>query len=171
MKEVPNIVKKENDGKGAQLEYVLISIAAIETVVLGEKQPADRIVEAIDDNIISDFELKIEELQLAKQSFNDLHTRVQDNEQKLKRQVINEFNQQKAKIRNEETKFLNNLKNSLVKVSFTGYNLILLKKKMILLCLINLKQYRFVLSKCQPRKYNSLISQTFAQNWKILWTR
>ena len=115
MNDVPNLVKEHNGGKGAQLEYTLLPLADIEKVVLEVEKPMERIVQYIDDEIINDYEYKIEQLQLAKQAFNDLHTRVKCNQQVVTSRVLNEFNQLKIKTRNEES--LVALKRALVDVS------------------------------------------------------
>ena len=117
MKDVPNLVKAHNYGKGLQLEYTLLNLAAIEKVVLEEEKSADRVVQYVDNAIISRCEHKMEELLLAKQKFNDLYERVKENANVLNGQVLVDFNAFKSKTTTHENEFLEKLREVLVQVS------------------------------------------------------
>ena len=121
MKSLPNLVKGFKDAKGVPLEYKLLPLAAIEKVVLQEENPTDRIVQSIDNAIISECELKMEGLFLAKQKFNYLYERVKDNEHLLNGQLLVDFNILKTKTTKDEKAFFKNLSENLVQVIIHFY--------------------------------------------------
>ena len=120
MKNVPNLANGQNQGKGLQLEYTLVNLAAIETVVLEEENPVERILQSLDDKIVCDCEHKMEELRLAKQKFNDLYEQVKENEQVLNGQVLVDFNAFNNKTTDENT-FWKNFGQVLVQVRFLHF--------------------------------------------------
>ena len=118
MKNVPSLVKGQNNNKGVQLEYKLIPLAVIEQVVMEEKKPTNRDVQFIDDKKIVECEHKMEELLEAKRKFNELFERVKENAHVLSGQVLVDFNNIKSKTSTDEKTFLKNLSESLVQVCF-----------------------------------------------------
>ena len=118
MKNLPNQVKGYNNDKGAQLEYKLLPLSAIEKVILEIESPRDLSCQSIDDAIISECEHTIEELLLAKQKFNDLYQRVKDNAHVLHRQVLIDFNEKKKKTAADETRCRKGLSETIVQVDF-----------------------------------------------------
>ena len=121
MKNVPNLVKAHNDGKGAQLEYTLLPLAAIENVVLKVANPESRIVQSIDDAIINKCEHKFDKLLLDKQTFNDLFTLVKANADVLKKQELVEFDRMQEKIGNNESQFLEHLRETLFDIFYSKF--------------------------------------------------
>ena len=117
MKDVPNLVKKLNGGKGAQLEFTLLPLEAIEKVVLEEENTVDRSVQPIDDDMINECEGNLEEVLWAKQKFNDLHERVKENAHVLMGKVLVDFNKMKTKTNAIRDKYLMNLRKEIVDVS------------------------------------------------------
>ena len=123
MKNAPNLIKGNNDAKGVQLEYTLLPLATIEKMVLEEENPVNRAVQSIDNALIADCLHKMEELELAKQNFNDLYERVKENANILNGQVLVSFNTLKSKTTSDENTFLKNLGEVIVQVSFFLFHL------------------------------------------------
>ena len=118
MKSVPTLVRENNDGKGAQLEFKLLPLCEVETVVLGSVTPVDRIVQSVDDAIIIKCEHKLDQLLADKQTFNDLDSLVKANANVLKKKDLDEFNAMRENIANKESSFLTHLRETLVQVRF-----------------------------------------------------
>ena len=115
MRNVPNLVKKQNSGKGVQLEYTLLPLEEVEKIVLG-KAHVERLVQKIDEYVIMELSDHLDELLVTKQKFNDLHKQIHANIEFFPNQVLQDFNEMKRSMNSREIKFRNALRETLVQV-------------------------------------------------------
>ena len=85
------LARDQRGGQGVQLEYTLLPVEAIETVVLHTKPTDERVVERLDEHYVLELEHALQRVLVAKQKLHDLHERVLKHERLVSEEVVNAF--------------------------------------------------------------------------------
>ena len=95
MRRVPELVRRQNDGKGVQLEYVLLALDSVERIVLQSSSSSSAaltgIVGRLDDELAMRVQHEFDALLVERQQIADLRSLVTEHSALLNRSTIADF--------------------------------------------------------------------------------